>query len=191
MGLAAKEHVLERMGLGKSLSKAVLKRISADMGEVYAFLPEDISDKSLYTFAYGFVTGNRAGLDDLVAKLDSYLSVDKNSVVVIENASFWKGAKFIQGLKSCLAFLGEEVYHFVSSQHKGMTRGSINEACGWLDILIVTSLPSNRNLKDREDMDEETISVLAEGVEVIVVGAYDGDAYLIWELQEGGVPCWH
>jgi hypothetical protein len=79
-------------------------------------------------------------------------------------------------------FHGTEVYHVVRSDNASLAEveQSFVDASSWLTIGTL-SIGIIDGLTDRGELSLATLTDMAEKAQIVIVGAYDGEGYLVWE----------
>ena len=119
----------------------------------------------------------------LSRKVQRFLADSAGNMFVIEDAMAERHHQFMSSSDRQALFLGDSVYWYLSANHQGDME-TICDTCfivgDWGSIGIMTSWPVRCPIWDRKDMTSSDLDLLVTNVQRIVVGAYDGEGYLIW-----------
>ncbi len=194
--------------MGKTLSRHLLKALETGKGEVVTYLPQDVTEKE----ARQFEMGGKLSLpsqeswrycisDDgtvlrmvptptmdpyLVEEIRAFLVGQERRICIFEDALADSHDPCLARLNTKFITYLSEVYHVLFWHDADQERilQTVRRARSWLFIGAMTSLregscldPSNMKLS------EEELCALAEDAEGIIVGAYDGEGYLVWIKQ--------
>ena len=209
LGAAALEYMRERLGYGKTLAHYLLEREDLAGGSVITCLPpnvpvetlEDFNESKLErdpaTFRYrtapdGSVTRYEPVPNTdpwLVSVTQQFLRGGPERLCIYENSPAAPGDPWLQSSDLQTLIFDDEVYHFVSHKdaenEKRILETMRGAASAWLFLGAMTSLSDASDLPlDRGMVAREVLERFARGAEKIVVGAYDGESYFIW--QKGG-----
>ena len=128
--------------------------------------------------------------------ISRYLSKPGKRYAIFENSYSRSDDRGIQTRRDQLFFHDIEVYAFLTPDNHDAERLSytVHAASGYYLIGVLTSIKEDEpDIRDRQSVSEHLIEQLATRAEHILIGAYDGDAVLIWsqdsmEAQELGRP---
>jgi len=190
LGAAAIDYMCQRLrDGGLSLSRCLLKNLDRDKITIRTFLPAASKKEALNCFEYGNIASLRITEPWLCQQVAVYLSKKKQGLLVFEDSCASRNYEYIQrdvqaGVKS-LCFFGDEVYYAISSTD--FTIDNIDAArrkaeSAWVLIGVLTlAWPQCHLLDDLREMKQDDIARLARATELIIVSAYDGEAYIIAE----------
>lgn len=211
LGPEAIEYVREHLTYGSTLGKYLLSEKNLDKSTVITFLPQDVDVDQVSQFKAGgkvnplhpevhyFVTedGSRFRMElkgnsfsHLAAVLAQFLRGNANRLCVIEEPLMRPGDPgFPDGGRSIVKTLNDEIYYLLSG-FGNIDKRAIQDVVGKADrgfhfVCAMTSVPDgDMDLWRGRQITPKTLQKLARGTESIVVGAYDGEGYLIWsEIQ--------
>jgi hypothetical protein len=211
LGLEAIKYIEKCLGSGNKLSQALLKVCDFKKGRVITVLPGFVNYEYINDFEVGILPKTlEAEARNATAEYGSHwtsVMVPEPSIIswlstevcrflkaaatrlcIFENTLAKAGDSWISKEKPQIFTFNEEVYHFLLNQdaENEKIRDTIRSAECPLFIGVMTSLPSERSFpQSGQEVSLEDLEVLAEGTEKIVVGAYDGDGYLIWNRDLG------
>ena len=183
----ALSYILSVLGDGGVLSETLASEVDIELGDVFTFELEGVDPKRLLTFSAGGVVRPAERADNAnapITKLLTYLvDCQKQSAatLALENFLARKGDPVLAG-DATARFIDEEVIHLLeigdeseNDLHRFMRKGQ----SGWRFVGAIS-----RYLEPAEDrITRNTLTVFARGVISIIVGAYDGESYLIWEKR--------
>ncbi|MDP9477523.1 MAG: hypothetical protein M3R38_17870 [Actinomycetota bacterium] len=189
---AANEYVRECLEYGHSLSRGLRRLHDVKSGRVVARLPLGANTVGLEKFEWGgkkraaspYPERSPSAEEALASSIASFLAQGEGRVCVFENYLARRTDPWIARAKSRTLFFGDEVYHVVAGEHTGRdeVETAIREAKSpSIFVGTLSRLPLGYRLDAAgSELSEDLMRVLAEGAEEIVVGAYDGEGYLIW-----------
>ncbi|MFA6915653.1 MAG: hypothetical protein WC222_04595 [Parachlamydiales bacterium] len=187
-------HFLEHLPHGNFLSSEILQQINLKTGIFYTFLPQDLTDNQLYGFSYGgvlseleekkipqylnfFPTPNT----DLQTALfiGEFLSLNNNNAVIFEDVSARATDSNIgiEGTQTCI--FNDDVYYIVQASFSIDLIKKCIFNCGeaWHFLCVL----SKNVPKMDSTLVEEDFKRIYSNVQYIIIGAYDGEGYIIWE----------
>lgn len=205
LGPEAIKYIRNILSDGHSLAKYLLKSLDLDAGVVITFLPPGLSDEELADFEAGvmpippesewryftYEDGSRVRVIpvtvvdyDTILLIQNFLEEGTERLCIFENWLFHPTSSQVLRFKSRLLFYEDEVYHvlFGGYVEEGKIKETIKEAKS-IPVFIgaLTSMPGmSKALFKEKVVSSKQLKVLAEKTEKIIVGAYDGEGYLIW-----------
>lgn len=208
LGPEAISYIRDCLANGKTLATYLLERLDLENGSVTTFLPPDVSKEAASQFKWGgklyrdpetFVyhtepDGSTTRWEPvpntdpwLVSILQEFLRGGTERVCVFENEVALPGDPWLSlprwDILQTVIF-GNEVYHLLSNrdaENEERILSTIRGARSWLFIGAMTSLSQASDLPlEAGRLDGEALKMFAQRAEKIVVGAYDGESYLIW-----------
>lgn len=207
LGNEAKEYISDRLTLGKTLASILLQTCNIEKGQVTTFLPSYIAKKTAKEFETGklkpdpnqklvtekyrisCLNGSATPVPTtdfyLVSLIHSYLNKKENNLCIFEEANSKPTDPFVLSGKMETRFLThkDEIYHFLLNQDNKVEtiEQTISFADAWLFIGIMTSLPQEMTFSlKKKKLTLKELKILSERTEKIIIGAYDGEGYLIW-----------
>jgi hypothetical protein len=210
LGHAGVEYVMERLSLGKQLSRRVLARVAgARPTGAYTFLPPGTSPEAALQFEYGgklppvpvpggeeyrrLPDGSLARFvrvpntdDALVGRIEAHLASDVFNICLFEDAVGSRSDPATERLRSPTWFEGEDVYHAVPSGSAELDiYRAIRSAKSWLTAGFLTSIPSGLVIEGhRATLSAEHVRHMANHTKKVIVGAYDGEGYVFCPIPE-------
>lgn len=205
LGPEAISYIRERLAHGKTLAKYLLERVDLESGTVMTFLPSDVSKEAASEFKWGgklkrdpatFVyhtepDGSTTRWEPvpntdpwLVSILQEFLGAGRERVGIFENELASPGDPWLSSWDMQTLIFENEVYHLLSNKdadNEQTILTTIRGAGNWLFIGAMTSLSEPSDLPlEGGTLDDQVLKMFAERAAKIVVGAYDGESYLIW-----------
>ena len=208
LGPEAVSYIRDCLANGKTLARYLLQRPDLESGTVTTFLPSDVGKEAATQFKWGgklrrdpatFVyhtepDGSRTRWEPvpntdpwLISILQEFLGAGGDRVAIFENEVALPGDPWLSlprwDILQTVIF-GNEVYHVLSNrdaEDEERILTTIKGADSWLFIGAMTSLSEPPDLPlEGGTVDDEVLKTFAQRAEKIVVGAYDGESYLIW-----------
>jgi hypothetical protein len=196
------DFVAECLSRGNTLSRLIRKTIDLRLGHITTFLPPGTSEAAAYEFDFGgklpppnatewlksedsVAVPIPTALPLLVSKIRAFVGKATGNVCLLENSLASKSDPYTQSMRSRIVSYGEEIYH-VLTRHNSSEEAidaAIDEAFAIPTFVgVFTSLPGDeaQRLRDAVEIGSESLGVCAENVQSIIVGAYDGESFLIW-----------
>lgn len=177
---------------GQRFSEYVLK-LSLEKGEMITFLPKGTGSEFLKDFGESmrYSTGENVTIE--VEKLISdfilaYLMIDEKKIVVFE--TLWEINKYQINNKPCSYFTyHNKKYDFITNIKKGNNtiNECISDAQGYPTVFICTTTSSDMPIPIFKEIEDEFIQKMANNTEHIIIGAFDGEGYMIWSPPIGEV----
>ena len=204
LGSEGVEYLVDRLREGQTLARDLARRGDLERGALTTFVPLTATPQQILNFRDGIhaeppaethvvVTqddGRRSRLvpkpntdSKLVALLSSFLMLNHSRVCLFENASAEPGHEWLKRADVQIVTHDSEVYHPLTSSmnEPDAILKVIRVSRSWLFIGALTSVARGFKI-DRETrkLSREDLSLLADRTERIVVGAYDGEGFLLW-----------
>lgn len=171
---------------GLTLSRLVLERLRPGEGVLFTHLPPDLEPGQARDFDHGGVarlSSSEQALEQLLWERGSLL---ETGVFVAENAVASCADPIVRENPRGTFCYGEEVYSWVSCEasRRPDVRGALSRAAsGWVLVAMLSSVPAHLGEPRLalRGCGRETLKALAERAELVVVGAYDGEGYVVWD----------
>lgn len=201
LDIRAIDYIKETARDGLSLAKIVSSEVDLGNGFISTFFPKNIAPENLYDFRSGGKlpeapeeswikvkggimkpTPNTNAI--LIKILSNYLHANINNICLFENVIAQKFDPWIISRSENTRFYKDEVYHLIyrknseSQQIKKIIQDSnalyyFFGVCSYLTSQYLHS-EGNNKITDMQ------LDIIAKNIEHIIVGAYDGESYLIW-----------
>jgi hypothetical protein len=163
---------------GLTLSQCIYDTVDLSKGFIEATSTKDISDKD--NFDLGWVCdsdGSRQILEEFIyQKL-----LDNNFSCWFVNDSAQKHYKDIANWANAI-FNIEEVYHYIlPNTALEIIHTVICDAETSISLVgIITSAFVDKTILEKQEIDFDTIQSIVNKIEYLIIGAFDGECYLIW-----------
>jgi len=212
LGVEGVHYIVECLKEGRTLAQYLLSR-ELGFGSVQTLLPPGVDQDTLTSFRVGgkFPTPPQSTWRSLegggyavpipnanacLAKIiKSFLADSNQNICIFENALAGANDPYLTTLTSTICTYKDEVYHLLTSKDATATNCRIEttiEEATSIPIFIGALTSWQREplelLPPRIQLTEDSLSQLALQAKHIVIGAYDGESYLIWTEQTPGAP---
>jgi hypothetical protein len=194
-----RKYLLGELRKGNSYAQALLETTRIQGGQIYTYLPS-ILQSAKAKFQDGILTlYDSVGMsgEDLYHQLQSacstmlyqYLSNNENGYVIFERIGRPK-SPIIQKERNPYFVFRDEVYLFHS--HNSASLSTVEECMRksrrYPLIMGLTSLTDpSIEVSPRETIDLRTLTMFAERTEMLVVGAYDDEGYILWSKLSANI----
>ena len=148
-------------------------------GQVFAILPTETSPTDLIDFGSGVVAaGNEPG--ELADLIQDHVSGRPDHICVFEDPTARVGDA--RGPDTNFFTVTDRVYPFVSSQARHEEIVNAARATHWYpSIGVISAVGPGQELPASGSSQSKRLLVsLAERASVILIGAYDGESWLVW-----------
>lgn len=188
-------YVRRRLEMGKTLARSVAAA-NPQLGGIFTLLPSGAKIADLADFDSG---GKLPGIEDrsrairpipntdaaLAALIQEYLSGERGRVCVFENFNAEPDDPYLARMRGLL-FHDNEVYHFITAARAAQAGGVasiIAEAKSIPQFVgILTSQPDGMAMdSEHNTVGADLLQQLAIRTRAVIVGAYDGESYVIAE----------
>jgi hypothetical protein len=203
VGPAGIDYVRRRLTSGKTLSRHLLASHDLDSGSVVAFVFAEADTNETEAFEVGHArespddgvaftsaSGTRWRMTrtpnanaNLVDAIAAFLGGARDALCIFEHGLARRTDPFLEKASLRVAFYGDEVYPFAAA---GDDHVHIADAIGGATTAyppLVGAL-THGDLSTRAHLDEAALASIADETETIIVGAYDGEGYVIWRGGE-------
>jgi hypothetical protein len=207
-GPEAIRYIRESLQDRRTLSRYLLQNTDLDQGRVTTVLPSNVSDESAKQFTIGGKlplplersifhykdphgkqwrvepTPSSAGV--LTTIIQTYLNAGGQRLCLFEDE--WRQPEYpaIKRIGTRILFFQNEVYHVLTERDidRNIIAQTVKNANG--DVIIGVMMPLSKDIvlhyKERA-INQEQLQALAVCTEKIIIGAYDGEGYLIWSKK--------
>jgi len=188
-------YIFDCLSQGRTLSSLLL-HTKLEQGSIWTFLPPSVTLERAYDFTSGwFIKGSDGQVDEearstpLVSELvGNSLLRQQNAYFICEDASAEADFPYIRRQHNVpMLFFREEVYYFVTTQTSSADNiaAAIQKANSYLFTAITTTLPDYYTpLERNQQTNLEQLQGLANNSQYVIIGAYDGDGYIVWERKD-------
>lgn len=185
---------------GKSLSNE-LEKISLKEGKVFALVPAGISNENLYNFNEGGLYKidkrlfNKSPIlipvqNDsrywLIKHVIQYLNENEENSVIFENPVGSPNDPYILNSKVVFFSIENEVYYFLNKESPNIKL--VKEVFSRSEAYYFLCIFSTINLKSKfltsPKSNSEIIKKTVDNIRSFVVSAYDGEGYLMWNIDK-------
>lgn len=195
---------------GKTLAKALLQAQPLERGRVAAMLPTYVSDEKALQFEGGvlkepppethYIETDPSGKrwrwvrkpttePCLVEIIQGYLKADEGRICVFEDYLARPSDPVPPSRRDHMVTFKEECYQIVTWKDSTAEKikATIREAkAGWPPLIgAMTSVPKEYDLalEAGKEIAIADIRLFAERAEKLIIGAYDGEGYLVWSRR--------
>lgn len=163
------------------LSIAVCERTKFEDGQFYTYVKKKITQKQLYEFTHGGIgSSTRYEIENMIFQL---LSCNKNYLSIFDSFEETYDSNDSDPLFSKVGtHYKSEIYYIVSNQDlsKDLIKKCFKESyIIWHALCILSDIKFTRH-KD-QSIAKSTFIDFVKKAQMIVIGAYDGEGYIIWE----------
>lgn len=206
LGIESINYVRQHLATGLTLSTHVLQTIDLNTGQVATGMPEDMVWGKLYDFDHGGILASesksipikRMETEDgkhFVMKriprafsftldtVERFLRDDVKNILILENANARPTDPVLKRSKSTILTFHNEVYHLIIGKpsKEDIRRSIVESESLWTLVGFMTSLPTEADFPSTKELSLDMIGLLAENTQKILIGAYDGEGFLIWQ----------
>ena len=206
LGEEAKNYVEKHLSYGQTLSKLVLEYIDLKLGNVITGLPSDANLDKINDFDSGGILPaiekskwrtivGEDGVEHIMKPIPrnfsyavniigAFLKGNKDRLCVFENVKAGPSDPILLKHSSAILTFKKEVYHVLTNREiseEEVVRAIKESESLWTFVGFMTSLQGiKKESLSSKELSSEAMKILAENVEKIIVGAYDGEGFLIW-----------
>jgi hypothetical protein len=204
VGTEGLNYIKDRLAEGNSLSQALLNSRDLASGKVTTYLPAAISDREAKQFSTGgklriprrlsvtlAIRGSnwriepKPNLDTYIVKMIRSFLGQRGSCCIFEDAKSRPTDPWIQSEDGRIKNLDDEVYYVLdekdANDEEKIARTVRDAQSGWHFVGVMSLPPRNGRLSGGgRNLSADDLRALAERAVVILVGAYDGEGYLVW-----------
>jgi hypothetical protein len=179
-------HIARKLRTGKPLATCLQSRLTH--GDVYAFLPRELTWDSIADIDSGGVFTDGVGLAALTEFLLGLLADNHRRILVWEDLMAEPEDPWLANAQVPLFVADGTLYHFIRSDcgptlegvHASLLQTDDHFLVGAVAELPDTQLP----VKSGVVVEGPTITAICDHAIAIVVGAFDGEGSLIWRPPE-------
>jgi hypothetical protein len=174
---------------GNQLARYLLNETDLSKGKLFTHEPPKTDEDCLERYRYGGIASAEYSIDYLISEIQEHLERDCGQMVVFEDNLQRKDDPHINKSGTRMFFYHEQIYHYLMGedlQQPEQIEWTITESASLhLFIGVMTSSSQDPKLfAPRSNASDATLKDLAQNSKKIIVGAYDGEGYLIWEKTE-------
>jgi len=188
-------YVKKSLAIGKSLLNILLKTFDFQKGKAITFLPAEVSVDAAKQFTTGgklaqatsslTITPTPTSVSLLVSEIATFLKARQRRSCIMENALAKPSDPYLAPFKNKILTFGEEVYHYLlpeDAQDETISK-AVKVASSYLFIGALSSLPQAIT-PTAGVVALDILKEYAARAEKIIVGAYDGEGYVICGKEE-------
>lgn len=192
------EYFNENISYGKTLTQLFLKNFNIEDGNLYVFIPANINSKKIENFTWSFSSQPHLSKENcetpdstlpceqaIQDEICKFLDQGKNNICIFEDSNAKPQDLFLKKLTPktpVLFFEDKEVYYPILNQHSNTVSTTMQMASSWLTIALLTSLTDGEGLtSEKNKISSEELAILADRVEKVILVAFDGEGFLLWE----------
>jgi hypothetical protein len=199
VGPAGIDYVRRRLSGGKALSRHLLAGQNLDGGSVVACIPAEADPERTEQFdvgharespedsvAFTSASGTRWRMTrkpnadaKLVDSIAAFLGEATDALCIFEHGLARRTDPFLERASFKVAFYGDEVYPFAAAGDDHVRIGDAIRGATTAYPPLVGAL-THGDLSTRADLGQTALASIAATAERIIVGAYDGEGYVIW-----------
>jgi hypothetical protein len=203
----AVEYVRQRLLHGNTLAAAALDNLVLEEGKVTTCLPQGTVLKRLEDFRMGgklpppppsewrsTERGDETLLmipipntdDWFVGKIREFLDKRRGRACIFEDALARVGDPVLQKVETKYATFGTEIYHLIldTDAEPGYIEKVLRRAKGIPTFIgVFTEWQGDKPNKNPIALSKENLQALAAKAHKLIVGAFDGESYVIWNRQ--------
>jgi hypothetical protein len=181
IGQDAAAYVRSQLSSGGVLSSELLS-IDRPILDVWAFLPESVQPSAMLSFTEAGVGGGRQSRQALASYITEYLTKVSHTCAVFEDALSRAGDPALTKDAGQYITCREEVLHYLCGGGRG--RDDVEQLILTAKTYrLVGVLSRTAALHPGQAIDRGQLRVLAEAADAVIIGAWDGDAELIWSVS--------
>lgn len=198
-------YIRKQLSGGHSLAAQLLRLCRLENGKAHTYLPGDTDEGATYKFDVGGIVTHskhknaqvieqvidgqkwqpiRNAVMHAVPLIYKSLKAHPGALCIFEDPVSELGDPCLEQIETPMLSYGKEIYHWVSSEDA--TPDKIEEILlngeSWMLIGAVSFSPMDLN-RDSKELTSEDIETIARGTTILIIGAYDGEGYIIWEAD--------
>lgn len=164
------------------------------VGGVYAFAPGQLRDVPLPSLTGGGFRGRVDSYAALASEAEQHLSEGTSKIVIFEDAVASAGDPWLEGPAASglrVATCGSEVYYLLLAEDVGTKRIAETVAMGCCECHHSVGLFSEAaglDLTSPVSLSPEDLGAIVKRTRMMVVGAFDGESFLRFQVEENGAP---
>jgi hypothetical protein len=176
-------HIRSCLSRGNRLSSLLLN-LPLQQGLVRTFLPTQVARERLLKFDVGGLAKRNQTEPNLRNVVAAHLHEPDAPIAAFEDHLARPGDPVLDKLSVPFFTYNDEVYYFLTKRHTTdeLITKAIRTALSYLFVCALVKYGTDDMfaIEDRQPMTHRNLEVLASNMTTIVVGAYDGEAYVFW-----------
>jgi hypothetical protein len=193
------KYLREQLNMGGKTLSNYISLLPLENGKIYSFVPEGISEKSLYQFDIGGIYSfdkelfknspvlipiqNDARLL-LIKDIYEYLDINDENCCVFEEPNGRPQDKWIKNSKIDYVHIADEVFYFFDKKNNSLKQiedtFKVSEAYYFLCSLGSLSYNIHNKFTPLQEIGVELLKEFVDNLNAFFVKAYDGEGYLMW-----------
>jgi hypothetical protein len=198
LGLMGLKYVRDTLASGRELSLALLRSVDFEFGSVVAVIPRSVSFADATDFFTGGKLPSRSpSVSDtlsrsnmrqeripnlypvLAQRIQKHLASDTTAIGVFEDAMALPHDPWVKNAPFRLLLTHSGVYYLLVSGDSEQTIGRTVQRASSIRPPLIGVLARRRSPTTRP-VDEQDLHGIAATAETVIVGAYDGESFVLW-----------
>jgi len=193
---SAIDYIKQQLLLGGFFS-AKINELDLEAGSVFTYLPQDLRLKPSidYSESLEFLTGEKVSteFDSLISEIImNYLDNNERKVAIFE--TIWNRNDLIvsRRLIDYFTIKGRKYDFLKGGDKKELIMNYITDAKGYPTVISIVDIGDKKiDIIPKSEFDEEKVSELASMTDILIIGAFDGEGYLVWQKNNLAENCYH
>ena len=195
----ANYYIKDLLNSGNTLAK-LLGCKNIETGSVETCLPNYAEMEHLYDFeisviptpnSYSYTErGKKYSLSKVrtfyscaVDTIQNHLRTNSHNLCICDANNLTPNSKHVNN-KLAVTYR-DEVYYFLHGEMTNETiLETIKQASGWYDLYVLSFVAKSDEILTKHTLSQDELKILAQNTSKLIVGAYDGDSFLIWNKRE-------
>lgn len=192
------EFVKDSLEQANTLSDELLKNVRFEHGLFYTFLPNHAEFKSIYNFKLGGILkqnlenidSNESGYSviptirsELTEILVRIIKEDKDLTCIFDDINASSKEMFLNDVFHPYRWIYDEeiylIFNSLSISEDKVLYGMQQSQAFWHSLCVLTKI--NFESKSNRNLSLADIQKVCLNIHLIIVGAYDGEGYVVWE----------
>jgi hypothetical protein len=184
------EFIRSELSKGRQLSQFLLEQLDLEKGEAITFLPFEYEPQIGIDFeeSIEYMTGKNVSQEYetiIIRVAEKYLQSSENNIIIFETLMAVNDPILKEINLSYFSYNGEIYLYIINNGDKNLIKTGILAAQGYPCVILLTkvSLDQGKILKSSISLEAREIQRLIYNSEQLIIGAYDGEGYLIWRKK--------
>jgi hypothetical protein len=187
LGEEAVRYMRQNLAHGNALSRRLLS-LPLDAGDVFAYLPGNTNPEITRRLECGGVASGEVAAEierELISFIANYLAGPGRPYAVFEDLSAKPSDACLSSSDALFFTHGLEVDYFLPAGQRTPDEiiTAVRAVSSWVFNGFLSALPSVPDIRNRQEVGNEVIEVLAQNTKHILLGAYDREGYVIWTMR--------
>ena len=187
--IEAIDYIKQELTQGGILSNIEERSTDLSSGQIFTYFPMEFSLQTPFDFCESleFLTGERVSdmFDAKISELiGNFLNKSSQNVVIFE--TWWNEDDPITSkcLLQYFTINGRRYDFLKGGNDKQPIKDYMDDAQGYPSVIVLVNVKDQDiEIHDKTQFPEENINNLVNGTEFVIVGAFDGEGYLIWQKK--------